>query len=162
MNFAQKAALIALAIALPAGAVLAASPKAGAKSPHAAMMMEQFTRMDANQDGMITQKEIHGHRKDWFNVADADKDGKLSVSELDTIMAQFRAIHLERRLAMMDTDGDGAVSGDEFARHRGRWMHHLDADGDGAIDKSEVEKGGDHHGRRHRGHKTMHGQHGQQ
>lgn len=162
MNFVQKAALITLAIALPAGAAMAASHKAGSKSARAAMMMEQFTKMDANQDGKVTQKEIHGYRTDWFNDGDADKDGMLSVTELDAMMEQFRAAHLKRRLTMMDTDGDSAVSGDEFARHRSRWMHHLDADGDGAIDKAEIENAGNHHGPRHRKHKTMHGRHGHQ
>ena len=163
MILVRKAALIALVAALPYAAATAETPKAGAKSPHKAMMMEQFTKMDANKDGSVTQKEIHGYRKGWFGKGDSNGDGALSLAELDAMTATFRAGHLKTRLVMMDTDGDGAVSAEEFARHRGRWMHHLDADGDGAIDSAEIEMAGKHHGRKHGGHrgnKTKHGRHG--
>jgi Ca2+-binding EF-hand superfamily protein len=159
MNFVQKAALITLAVALPFGVAVAATSKMNGKSSHRAQMLEQFTKMDANKDGSVTQKEIHAYRKSWFSGGDSDSDGALSLAELDTMMAAFRAGHLKRRLAMMDTDGDGSVDGEEFARFRGRWMHHIDADGSGAIDKAEIEKAANHRGHGHRKFKSKHSQH---
>jgi Ca2+-binding EF-hand superfamily protein len=155
MNFVQKAALISLALALPIGGAIAGTAKQNKTSHHAAMA-EVFSEMDVDQDNTVTQKEIHSFRKAWFNGGDSDKDGKISVAELDEMMKRFRADHLARRLVMMDTDGNGHVDGEEFAHHRGRWMNYIDENQDGAIEKAELMKASKRHGK----HRTRHGRHG--
>lgn len=160
MNLAAKTTLIVFATALPLGVALAGAGHDAPASSHAKIMMEMFTAADADGDGKVTQKELHGYRLDLFKSSDQNADGVLSVAELDAMIAKFRAERMQRMLVRMDTDGDGIVGADEFARHRGRWMRHLDENGDGAIEKADIErmakmkhgrhyrrKGGhDHHG----------------
>jgi hypothetical protein len=160
MNFTRKTLLIGLITALPLGVAVAAKPKDGANPRHAAMMLEMFTRMDANRDETVTQKEIHDYRKIWFGNGDTNSDGTLSPAELDAMLATFRAGHLKHQLVRMDTDGNGKVEAEEFARFRGRWMHHLDGDGDGAIKKAEIEKAGKRHGAHRQKQKSGHGHRG--
>ena len=78
---------------------------------------------------------------------------------LRAMMAEFRANHIKRRLSAMDTDGDGTVDSEEFARSRGRWMHRLDSNGDGAIDKAEIEKMGRHNAGARGSHHSKRGHH---
>jgi len=169
MKLVGKSALVILAAALPLGVVMADTKSETGKSPHAALMMEMFTAADADSDGTVTQKELHGYRLDLFKAADGNGDGALSVAELDAMIAKFRADRMRRMLVRMDTDGNGIVGADEFARHRGRWMHHLDENGDGAIEKADIErmamasaKRHHMHGRNHDdpGHHGHHGRHG--
>lgn len=146
MNFNRKALLIGVITALPLGAAVAAKPKDGTNPRHATMMTQMFTRMDANKDETVTQKEIHGYRMTWFENGDTNGNGTLSTVELGAMSATFRADHLKCRLVRVDTDGNGKVEAKEFARFQGRWMHHLDGDCDGAIKKAEIEKAGKRHG----------------
>lgn len=159
MTLIQKALLVALATSIPFAGALAKKPGHDAQSPRKAMMMEQFSEMDANEDGSVTQAEIHAYRKTRFMGADGNGDGALSVAELDAMMAEFRANHIKRRLTAMDTDGDGTVDSEEFARSRGRWMHRLDSNGDGAIDKAEIEKMGRHNAGARGSHHSKRGHH---
>ena len=96
MNFTRKTLLIGLITTLPLGAAVAAKGKGGANPRHAAMMMEMFTRMDANKDETVTQKEIHGYWMTWFGNGDTNGDGTLSTAEPNAMLATFQADHLER------------------------------------------------------------------
>ena len=145
MTLIQKAFLVALATSIPFAGALAKKDGHDAQSPRKAMMVEQISKMDANKDGSVTQAEIYTYRKAGFSDADGNGDGLLSVAELDAMMAEFRATHINRRLTAMDTDGDGTVDSEEFARFRGRRLHHLDGNGDGAIDKEQMDKMVNHH-----------------
>jgi len=159
MNLVGKSALVVLAAALPLGVVMADTKLKAHKFPHAALMMEMFTAADADKDGTVTQKEVHDYRLNLFKASDGNGDGALSVAELDAMIAKFRADRMQRMLVRMDTDGDGIVGADEFARHRGKWMHHLDKNGGGNIEKADIERMAKMSAKRHRMHKREHGHH---
>jgi hypothetical protein len=168
MKLVGKSVLIALAAALPLSAALAqqqaAKPGTDEMPACGKLMMEMFVDSDADKNDILTQKELHAYRLGRFKSADANSDGVLSVDELDAMMAKHRAERMQRILGRMDTDGDGKVGADEFARFRGRWARHLDPNGDGNIEKGDMERmammrhGGHQFG--HRGpHGTGHGPH---
>jgi hypothetical protein len=162
MNLARKSVLIALAAAIPLGAALADShttkPAPAEMSPRGKLMIKMFDEADADKNGTLTQKELHGYRLGRFKSADGNDDGTLSADELDAMLAPFRAERMRRMLVRMDTDGNGKVDAEEFARFRGRWMHHLDPNADGNIEKADMERmmmkehrgqHGQHHGGHH-------------
>lgn len=159
MNLVGKSALAILVASLPLGVVLAETKSPERISPHAALMMEMFSAADADGNGTVTQKELHLYRLGLFKASDGNGDGVLSVAELDAMIARFRVDRMQRMLTRMDTDGDGIVGADEFARHRGRWMRHLDENGDGNIEKTDIERMAAASAKHHHKHGRMHGHH---
>ncbi|AQQ09836.1 transaldolase/EF-hand domain-containing protein [Sedimentisphaera cyanobacteriorum] len=72
-----------------------------------------FQRLDADNDGKVTQAEAGG--PDWFDRLDRNGDGKLSGNEL----TQFPS--LARILRFADRDQDGALSIEELRTVSARW-----------------------------------------
>ena len=109
---------------------------------------------DLNGDGKVTLAEATERRTDMFAAFDADEDGVLNAEELDMIDAmreseqaglgegagpgRKRALGSMQR-GMMDTDGDGTVSRDEFLSKTPRWFEHMDANADGAITAEDLD-----------------------
>lgn len=77
-----------------------------------------FDRLDADKDGTLTLKELHGRlsRKD-FAAGDPDHDKTLSKDEYLTIV--------ERRFKAADPDNDGTISEAEFDTHAGQALRRL-------------------------------------
>jgi len=160
MNLFGKSALVVLAASLPVGFALADAKSHARNSHHATLMIEMFNAADSDGNGTVSQKELHGYRLGLFKASDDNGDGALSVAELDAMIARFRVDRMQRLLTRMDTDGDGIVGADEFARHRGRWMRHLDGNGDGNIEKADIERMAEVSAKHHRKHWRQHGHHG--
>jgi Ca2+-binding EF-hand superfamily protein len=74
-----------------------------------------------------------------FDRFDADKDGVITEAEIEAARAT--------RLAAADTNGDGALSAEEFtaravaraAERAGRMFARFDADGDGRLSDAEMQ-----------------------
>lgn len=136
----------------------------GMMQKHAAMMEERMTAMDADKDGKLSQAEIFAYRQSRFTELDTDKDGNLSAEELDAAGQERRLDGLSRRLAFMDTDGDGKVGMDDFARHRGKHMQRMSRHGavgeDGSIDMERMRDVMQQMMQRHSGHGSSGGGHG--
>jgi hypothetical protein len=60
---------------------------------HAARLAERFKKMDKNGDGFLTQDEVGPERWAHIQVADANKDGKISLAELQQAHADGKLGH---------------------------------------------------------------------
>lgn len=117
-----------------------------------AQMLERFKAADENGDEKLTKAEIYQSRGKRAADIDTNNDGVINVEEMDAAHKEMRLKREQRMLNRMDTDGDGVVSADEFARSGTRMMQHLDRDHDGVVTMEEATtppmKGhGQHHGK---------------
>ncbi|EAQ01922.1 RNA polymerase sigma-70 factor [Pseudooceanicola batsensis HTCC2597] len=112
----------------------------GHRAPHF-----DFSAVDADGDGRVTQDELQAHADARFAAADTDGDGTLSVEEMLARMEQRRAERLrrgaERMIARMDENGDGVLQAEEMGpRDESRLFARLDSDEDGAISQEELDE----------------------
>jgi Ca2+-binding EF-hand superfamily protein len=145
MSTPMKSAVAALALvgAITASAALAQKGQGGHEG-RGAMMLEKFDTIDTDKDGKLSLAELETHRKAEFAAADSDADGALSADELAARqLAQFNATLADRTARMIDnkdSDGNGSLSEAEVGEGPGeRHFARIDADNDGAISKEEAE-----------------------
>jgi hypothetical protein len=105
--------------------------------------------MDSNKDGKVTQAEIAAFEAARAAEIDTDKDGKITAAELQAFHEKERARHEAEWLARMDTNGDGAVSVDEFKAAQTWRLAKMDRNGDGTLDEQDMRDGGPMHHRHH-------------
>lgn len=91
-----------------------------------------FTETDRNRDGAVDYEEFVDRITEVFFVADADKDGRLTVVEVD------RALVQTEQLDQADTSKDGTLTLDEFRRARMRDFDQADDDRSGTLSVTEV------------------------
>jgi Ca2+-binding EF-hand superfamily protein len=91
-------------------------------------------RMDTDGDGRISPEEWKG-RAELFKKLDLNADGYIDKKEM-TRGALAVGAAAKRRLAAMDTDGDGRISRQEW-KGRPAMFDQLDRNGDGYIDQTD-------------------------
>lgn len=83
-------------------------------------MAANFSKMDVNGDGQLSQDEMHG-AKHWdkaqwnqgFKAADTDRDGSLTLTEAQSGMPMVSA-----HFSAIDADRDGKLTRQEMAAHQ--------------------------------------------
>ena len=106
------------------------------KSKHETSIDSEFSRYDANRDGVVSRSEFPADSS-LFDVVDTNRDGVLSRSEAG--QALDHRGELENRVRQLDTNRDGVIS-------RGEWrgdvatFDRLDRDRDGVL--SQADRGG--------------------
>ena len=123
-----------------------------------ARVREQFARLDANKDGVLTADELHPHppsdadrqamRDRMFAALDKDGNGQISKAEFD-------AFHADRKRPHHGPNGAPQAHADGQPGMEHRFMHgmhgrhgmmarmmfaHADADHDGKVTLAEAEK----------------------
>lgn len=128
---------------LPLAALLVAvAGSAGATSP----TKPNCHSVDADGDGVVTREEAQAIPRlaGQFDSADANKDGQLDATEVETYRATIRAearAKAQERWTAADHDGDGALSREEAQAsmpHMAEDFDSFDANGDGRIERSEM------------------------
>jgi hypothetical protein len=103
----------------------------------------KLERLDANKDGKVTLAEMQSEAAQKFKELDADKNGRVVKEEMAAHHEQMRA-----KWAQRFADKKDAQSGDKAGKHgdchggkdkAAHFMEKADRNGDGAIDVKEHE-----------------------
>ena len=104
----------------------------------------QFSKIDLNNDNLISKTELMNHRKREFSFADTNHDGALSTEELiaaRTTKVSFRA---KRMMQILDQNSNGVLEFDELnsvvSNRFGNIFKSLDLNNDGHLNKKEFSK----------------------
>lgn len=121
--------------ALVAAALVAGVAHAGGgfHGQHAQMLKQA----DANGDGQTTVAEAKAKVLQRAVEIDANRDGAISLEELQAHREQMRAQRRAARFAALDADKNGQVSVEEFAAVRAERIERFDRNGDGILDASD-------------------------
>jgi len=95
-------------------------------------------RYDANNDGMVTRRELEAGLRQDFWQADTNRDGRLDPDEVHA--ANLRRIRIDQSTAIpiIDWNHDGYVDFDEFAAPMRSLFDQFDANGDGVVTLKEM------------------------
>lgn len=124
-----------------------AAPSPAGRHDPAAMIQ----RFDANKDGKLQVTELPDRLRTKLASADTNKDGVLAVDEIKA----FRAAQVKAHFARADRNGDGAIDASEAGQRWAR-IQPADANKDGKVTLTELEAAhaaGLIHGGGHRGHR---------
>jgi len=114
----------------------------GSHSSHGgqAGMMNMFEEFDADSDGKLTGAELDAARTSRFDDADGNNDAALDLSEFEGLWVNLMRSHMVDKFQMLDDDGDGRVTGQEFARPFGMAMQYMDRNDDGTLEMREMKR----------------------
>lgn len=111
-------------------------------------------KFDANKDGKIQVSELPERAKKWLADADTNQDGVLSPEEMDAHRKDMGA----KMFAKADSNGDGVLTQDEVGERRWSHMAVADANQDGKLTADELRQAHEsgklrppHRGHRHDG-----------
>ena len=85
--------------------------------PESAPSMDQAAQralLDTDGDGVVSREEHEAARQLAFDDADTDGDGYLDYAEMEAMAEASRNERLNAHFDLMDADGDGSVTADEF------------------------------------------------
>jgi EF hand len=129
-------------------------------SHHARAKQERFARADKNGDGALQASEVGDRKWDRIEVADANKDGKVTFAEVDAaraagVLRGARGDRDGRRgkpsaeavIARFDANKDGVLQTSEIPERMRPWIERADANKDGAISKDELNAAREAHDR---------------
>lgn len=120
------------------------------------MLLEMFDQIDTDKDGKLSLAELEAHRAAEFTAADTNSDGALDESELSAQMLARVQGHMAKRIQHVldnkDSDGSGTLSVEELGRGPGvEHFARIDTDNDGLITMEEAEAAMQHRKKRHHG-----------
>lgn len=160
MKLSKRSALIASILGAAGLATVAFAemgPGAGmGGEDHGPRLLEMFDEIDTDKDGKLSLAELEAHRAAEFAAADANGDGSLDADELSArMLARIQEKMAERIQHMIDNrdnDGNGLISAAEMGE--GPAENHfarIDSDNDGMISKEEAETALEHRKKRRHG-----------
>ena len=104
----------------------------------------QFSKIDLNNDNLISKTELMSHRKREFSFADTNHDGALSIEELITARTTKVSFRAKRMMQILDQNLNGFLEFDELnsvvSNRFGNIFKSLDLNNDGHLSKKEFSK----------------------
>ena len=117
-----------------------------------AMVEKMFERFDVDKDGAVTTAEFLAVAAAPFDKIDANHDGVLDKTEIETWIGRRAPEEaMKHFLAMHDLDGDGKVTKAEFEKPMKKRFALYDRNDDGKVTRDEIAvmAMGKGHGRHH-------------
>lgn len=106
-----------------------------------------FGRFDENDDGLLTEDEVHNRIWDKINQADSNADSAISVDELHRLwepeITVCAAPVLDRVFAHLDENLDGTLTEDEVGDQLWHLVCRADLDQDGSVSFMELQQTSD-------------------
>ncbi|MEH6495210.1 MAG: EF-hand domain-containing protein [Pseudomonas marincola] len=102
-------------------------------------LQEMFEKHDANKDGVMTPDEMPEKWASRFDKLDTDKNGSLTLTEIETSHKMRKEKRMEKMMSKFDTDQDGKVSESEVTAFVLEKFKKMDADGDGSLSMDEIK-----------------------
>lgn len=110
------------------------------------MILSEF---DTNSDGIIDAGEWQSGIEKSFDDIDEDHDGKITSEEIDalagpisestgTLGAKVATVLVKKLLMLLDKNGDGVITKDEYKEGCEAMFKKLDANHDGKLSKEEL------------------------
>ena len=104
----------------------------------------QFSKIDLNNDNLISKTELMNHRKREFSFADTNHDGALSIEELIAARNTKVSFRAKRMMQILDQNLNGFLEFDELnsvvSNRFGNIFKSLDLNNDGHLNKKEFSK----------------------
>jgi len=122
--------------------------------PAAVLPLESFTGMDTDSDGLVSSAEYAKAAQTMFRLTDADRDGSVTVAEMDAAeraVGGSKAIRSdapqaalpssEKTIAVSDGDGDGQLTLAEYVGGSNGLFARMDANADARLNRAEWDAG---------------------
>src|SRR5262245_32987780 len=119
---------------------LCSVPLIAAAHPRAGGGPERFDELDADKNGSVSQSEMQTAMTRHVSEPDTNKDGRVTQQEAEAFHAGKRAEHGEQRFTESDANHDGKLSKQELSKLPGDMFERLDLDGDGFVTKAEMQE----------------------
>lgn len=129
---------------LPIALLALAAMPACAQQPQrdGTRLLDQLEKADTNGDGSISRQEFVANRETQFTRLDRNHDGFMTQGDIPRMVKRRRpesGASIDQMIAALDKDGDGKVSRDEFVNGPAPVFNLADKDGDGVVTKAELE-----------------------
>jgi EF hand len=124
----------------PDGSGLARDPRAASSQVgEIRLNIALMLSYDANKDGSVTREEVESGLRAQFERADADRNGRLSLSEMQAENARRWQESRTASSPLIDWNLDGVVSFAEFSGTAQSVFAQLDRDRGGTLAGTELE-----------------------
>ena len=104
----------------------------------------EFSKIDLDNDNLISKTELMNHRKREFSFADTNHDGALSTEELIAARTTKVSFRTKRLMQILDKNSNGVLELDELnsviSNRFGNIFKSLDLNNDGHLSKKEFSK----------------------